>query len=189
MSLIEKAMLIDLQDENPERIFFVSDPHFDHANIIDYCKRPFSDVNEMNHVIEENWRTMIPSDGRVIFLGDMSFGRGSRSPRWWAERLNGRKIYIKGNHDRGVGEHSNIKTVDRIAKSGLLILSGCRIYLNHFPDNIPNDWKGWSVHGHIHNNGPFLNVGRKRINVSLDVTKFKPVPLTRILEIIEGKGN
>lgn len=189
MSLMEEAIEINLQEEDIDRTFFVSDPHFDHANIINYCRRPFSDVNEMNRIIQENWQRIIPVDGLVIFLGDMSFGRGSRKPRWWAERLNGNKIYIKGNHDHGVRKDSTIKTVDRIAKSGFIILAEHKIYLNHFPDNIPNDWKGWSVHGHIHNNGPFLDVTNKRINVSLDVTKFEPVRFSRILEIIEKNGN
>lgn len=33
------------------KVFFTSDTHFFHKNIIKYCDRPFNDVNEMNEAI------------------------------------------------------------------------------------------------------------------------------------------
>lgn len=35
------------------KLFFTSDHHFGHANIIKFCNRPFKDVDEMNEVLIE----------------------------------------------------------------------------------------------------------------------------------------
>lgn len=40
------------------KTFAVSD-HFDHANIIKLANRQFSDVNEMNNKIIENWNSVV----------------------------------------------------------------------------------------------------------------------------------
>ena len=47
-------------------VWFVSDTHFDHENIIKYCNRPFADVNEMNETLIKNWNNVVkPND--IVF--------------------------------------------------------------------------------------------------------------------------
>jgi hypothetical protein len=36
-------------------MYFIGDTHFDHKNIIRYCRRPFSSVAEMNQAMEDKW--------------------------------------------------------------------------------------------------------------------------------------
>ena len=55
-------------------IMYISDLHFGHANIIKIDKRPFSDVEEMNQKMIENWNNKVKSDDWVYILGDFCWG-------------------------------------------------------------------------------------------------------------------
>ena len=41
------------------KVFFTSDTHFYHANIINFCKRPFANVETMNEALIENWNAVV----------------------------------------------------------------------------------------------------------------------------------
>ncbi len=83
------------------RVFFISDLHFFHANIIKYESRPFKDVEEMNQVLINNWNSIVKSnDDKVFILGDLSLGNKDQI-KLIIDQLNGYKILIFGNHDRG----------------------------------------------------------------------------------------
>lgn len=76
--------------------WIIADPHFGHANIIKYCNRPFSSVEEMNEILIQNWNeTVLPGD-RVYANGDFCINRKFINI---LEILNGKKVLIKGNHD------------------------------------------------------------------------------------------
>jgi calcineurin-like phosphoesterase family protein len=168
-----------------ERIWLISDPHFDHANIIKHCRRPFRSVRQMNAVLRRNWNSTIRPDDLVYFVGDMSFGRLSRNPWWWLKRLNGRKVYIKGSHDRGIRRSSKIPGVLRISEVEHLTVGGMDFLMVHDPfSTIVNGWKGWMIHGHLHNTRPFCDFREKRINVSVEAIDYKPVSLARIIDAV-----
>jgi calcineurin-like phosphoesterase family protein len=159
-----------------KQIFFISDLHLDHENIIRYCARPFMDVDAMNRVLVNNWNyTVAPSD-TVYFLGDMSFGRNSHTADYWCTRLNGEIIFIRGNHDR-----IKRQTKDHI----ILEYNGIEFLLIHDPKDVPIDWSGWVIHGDKHNNDlrnyPFINHERRTINVSAEVIRYKPVSIDTII--------
>ncbi|WP_052302986.1 2'-5' RNA ligase family protein [Archaeoglobus veneficus] len=85
---------------NDRSIWLISDTHFDHKNIIKYCGRPFVDVREMNQVLLRNWNNTVKNEDTVYFLGDASFGKHSRDALYWISKLNGRIVYIRGNHEK-----------------------------------------------------------------------------------------
>ncbi|WP_128477277.1 metallophosphoesterase family protein [Halorussus pelagicus] len=52
--------------------FILSDTHFDHRNIINYCDRPYDSVERMNDALVANWNATVGEDDDVIFLGDLT---------------------------------------------------------------------------------------------------------------------
>jgi calcineurin-like phosphoesterase family protein len=183
---LSRVATIDVALRDSARTWFISDPHFDHTNIIRYCDRPFETTTEMNTTIWRNWNEYIHPDDLVVFVGDMAFGRGSRKPKWWIEQLNGRMIYLKGSHDHGVRPTAQLpSTVQFVADAIIVRVMGERIYVVHEPNNIPSDWNGWAIHGHVHNNRPHFDIKKKRFNVSVEVMGYKPRSLYYFLDLME----
>ncbi|MDP2908032.1 MAG: 2'-5' RNA ligase family protein [Nanoarchaeota archaeon] len=163
------------------KIFFTSDLHLDHANIIKYCKRPFTNVTQMNKVLVENWNNIISPKDTVYFLGDLAYGYGSKSTDYWLEKLNGNIIFIKGNHDKS----NKIK----LYENKTFEYKGYKFFLTHSPDNVPKDWKEWAICGHHHNNKPqecpLINKQTKRINISVELTEYRPMEINDLIKMIE----
>ncbi|MBO0610523.1 metallophosphoesterase [Myceligenerans salitolerans] len=80
-------------------IFFTSDLHLGHANIIRFCDRPFDGVGHMNARLAELWNETVSDEDTVWVLGDVALGSLDDSLSWIG-RLAGRKILVPGNHDR-----------------------------------------------------------------------------------------
>lgn len=87
-----------------QKIFILSDTHFNHKNVIKYSSRPFNNVDEMNKQLITNWNYVVGEDDIVLFLGDFAFVRyskqgGKEDLLKLTTQLKGHKIIIKGNHD------------------------------------------------------------------------------------------
>ena len=80
-----------------KNIYFTSDTHFGHANILNFCKRPFKDVDEMNEELIKRWNEVISKEDTVFHLGDFAFG-GAEIWNKTLPRLNGHIVLILGNH-------------------------------------------------------------------------------------------
>ena len=174
--------------EPGDKVWFVADPHFDHTNIIEFCSRPFNSVEEMNETILKNWKENIKPDDIVFFLGDMAFGRDSRSPRWWLTQLVGKIVYIKGSHDQGIRPTSTgLKGVLKVCRQAILETPERRFLLTHIPSEAPPseypEWEDWVIHGHYHDTVPQFRP--KRVNVSLEHSDYSPISLDWILEKIK----
>ena len=83
-----------------QKVFFTSDHHFGHGNIIDFESRPFMDVEQMNDQMIEAWNSVVGNDDMVFHLGDFSFLNREKT-KGIVSKLNGYKHLIMGNHDRG----------------------------------------------------------------------------------------
>ena len=168
--------------EMQSSFFLISDTHFDHRNIIEYCKRPFSNREQMNQTLLENWNSRIKKTDTVFFLGDMSFGRHSRNAQYWQSQLNGKQIFIIGSHDNPPPQVYLNQAIIRYNGREFLLVHNPRD-----PDRIPRDWSGWIIHGHKHNNSmgkfPFINGENKTINVSVELINYQPVNIDQILAL------
>lgn len=81
-------------------VYFSSDWHLGHTNIIKYDKRPFKDVEHMNSSIINNYNSIVTPNDEFYFLGDFCMGDRKKIDSYM-EQLNGKKFFIKGNHDNG----------------------------------------------------------------------------------------
>lgn len=95
-------------------IYFTSDNHFYHQNVIKYCKRPYLSVEEMNEDLVRKWNEVVRPDDTVYILGD--FALAFRAVEIFPMRLMGNKILVPGNHDWNHSYHKKSRTPENREK-------------------------------------------------------------------------
>lgn len=165
------------------KIFFTSDTHFGHRNVIKYCNRPFSSVDEMDSFIINQWNKTIQPDDIVYFLGDMVLDRDKLEYYpILKSQLNGNIIFLKGNHDRCYNTLN--ETFTTIQPNTLFTYNNINFVLSHYPipnNEIPNGYI--NIHGHIHNSELDLGFDKQsHINISQDANNFTPICVDSIIE-------
>lgn len=161
-------------------IYFISDTHFFHKNIIKYCNRPFNSVEEMNNTIINNWNKTVKKEDIVYHLGDFILNNNELESI--VKRLNGKIYFIRGNHD-----HKSINYYNRMGLNVIPTqtkLDEYKIVLSHRPlsdEQIPKGYK--NIHGHIHEKELDENIfdKNKHINVSVDVINFTPIDINKLI--------
>ena len=84
-----------------QKIFFSSDQHFGHRNVVKFCARPFVDEKAMGKQLIENWNSVVGPDDIVVTMGDLFWFNDSHAIKKCIAKLNGKEIYIVlGNHDK-----------------------------------------------------------------------------------------
>jgi len=171
-----------VSDERP--VFFTADHHFAHVNrqgtgIIDYCKRPFDDIEVHDAALIERWNQEVPENADVYHLGDFVF-QGKRRRQEILDKLHGRVHLLRGNHDKSVPgdargfvwvkDYFELKVVDEELEQSHL-----KIVLFHFPLLTwnANMWGSWHLHGHCHG---MLSGDESvaRLDVGVDTNDFRP---------------
>ncbi|MBQ8686317.1 MAG: metallophosphoesterase [Alphaproteobacteria bacterium] len=158
--------------------FVFSDPHFDSASIIINGQRPFSSVSEMNETLIKNYNETVSKQDICYWLGDIMYGATKDKVRAILQQLRGRKYLIMGNHDRGHSETWWLSCgFDRVYSHPIYDAENY-IMLSHEPlpefgdyDPIAN------IHGHIHIQDYDFSNHKNCINVCVEKTGYRPVPL------------
>ena len=180
-----------------KNIFFISDTHFGHANMLKFTNysgermRPFDSIEELDELMIENWNKVVKPTDKIYHLGDVYYKCKNRDQI--LSRLNGDKVLIKGNHDK-----DQLKWYEKYFRDirGTSHIDG-NYLLGHFP--IHPDSKGRFVrqlHGHIHaqtvNQVLFSREnGITRIpdpwyrNCCVEVNNYAPIPFELIKEETE----
>jgi calcineurin-like phosphoesterase family protein len=158
-------------------IYFTADLHFGHKNILKYEDRPYKDVDTMNEELIKNWNNTVTNDDEIYILGDLFFLNQEKSEEI-LKVLNGKKILIKGNHDKI--HKPNEKYFTGIHDYLLKKFAGVYFVLFHYPIF---DWDGKHrgsihLHGHVHSRGDIFLPNK--INVGVDVIGFKPISLEEV---------
>ena len=133
--------------------FYIADWHYGHANIIKYDNRPFFSVDEMNERLIANWNEQVGERDLVYSLGDMFWGAVDKAVPI-LRQLNGKKILIRGNHDR-TGRPEFDSYFDLITDYLEIFDEDFKqnIVLCHYPIPCFNGHHhGWyHLYGHVHN--------------------------------------
>lgn len=103
-------------------VFFTSDTHFGHNNIIRYCDRPFADADEMDEALVANWNAAVKPTDTVWHLGDVALCSVSRL-REILDCLNGNIHLVIGNHERATLQLRDrfVEVVDRKILRAVLV--------------------------------------------------------------------
>jgi len=188
-------MKIDITTIDNEKIFFTSDPHFFHSNIIKYCERPFPSATEMNRVLIKNWNTTVPKDGHIFMLGDFSMNVRTDGIKWVMEQLNGTKYMVIGNHDRKNvtkghigGMWTHIEDIIELSVADEEISGGYqKLVLCHYP---MLTWNGshrgsWQLFGHVHGALDGSDkLSPNQLDVGVDSHKFTPISYEEVKVLI-----
>lgn len=174
------------------KIFFTSDNHFFHKNIIKYESRPFKSIEEMTEVMLNKWNTKINKNDQVYILGDFAFGNPEEICNL-LDKLNGNKFLIRGNHDHVIKNKEVRDKFGWVKDYYLLKYDGLKIVLFHYPIAVWDCKHYNSLHlfGHIHSNQAdhhlLNNKQENSYNVGVDVNNYEPILLEEILKKINYK--
>lgn len=179
-------MRMEKYDSN--KVFWTSDIHFFHLNILKYDKRPFSSIDEMAEKIIENWNQKVDDDSVIFIVGDVALGGKGRAEQVAKilDSLNGTKILIAGNHDTYVKyEPCRSKFLFIRDYLEVLIEDDTPLYgnknqvvvMSHFPMLSWNHMshRSWMIHGHQHHNG-VVDPGALRVDVGINGSGYNYSP-------------
>ncbi len=177
-------------------IWFTSDHHFGHKNIIEFCNRPYRTIEEMDEQLISNWNERAKKNDTVYYLGDFTLGKVALK---YIVQLNGIIKFIPGGHDttwlRKLGnslaeKHELLPALTSIKVPGLLVL--CHYPLLTWEQS---HYGSIHLHGHSHNTlGTITNSGDerihpeeggkhgKRMDVGVDAQNYFPISLDEVIE-------
>jgi calcineurin-like phosphoesterase family protein len=170
------------------QVYFTSDHHFLHNNVIEYCNRPFSSVEEMNQYMIQKWNEKISETDLVYYLGDFAIEKRDQEKAFInikkiLEQLNGQKILIAGNHDEAYLKIYQKYFVE-ILNYYELEINKQKLILFHYPIE---EWNGkyknaLHLHGHQHGKNSLM---KNRLDVGADKHNFIPLSYAEVINEIQ----
>lgn len=172
-------------------VWLVSDTHFGHQGVCNFLRndgvtklRPWDTAEEMDEFMVQAWNEVVKPQDRVYHLGDVVINRRALKT---LDRLNGRKVLIKGNHDIFKLEDYT-KYFDDIR--GYHVMNG--LLLSHIPVHPESLGRfGTQIHGHLHSNRVLLPNGEidpRYHSVCVEQTDFRPILFEDVLKRITAEG-
>lgn len=177
-----------------DKLFFTSDPHYGHENILKYCHRPFSSIEEHDEELIRLWNETVPEDGIVFILGDIGFCSETYL-KTILNRLNGKIYWIIGNHDWRRITPGIMNRFECITQQIVITVDNKLVYLNHFPFLCYPDSDRHPVYqffGHVHS-GPLsgssdisrlVHLNKRQYDVGVDNNEYKPISFQDIMKKI-----
>lgn len=191
-------------------IYFWSDLHIGHANVLVFDRRPFKDLDHMHEVLINNYNSTVPENGICYFLGDVGLCK-SETVKNVISRMHGTKTLILGNHDKNVEAMYKVG-FDDVLYGAVMQIAGERVTLSHCPllgvyrENCEGmkgsegkeNWHGenrlkqriftttnegqFHLHGHIHspNGGKSQKILGRQFDIGVVASGYKPISISVI---------
>ena len=162
-------------------IYFTADTHFSHSNIIKYCNRPFSNIDEHDEGLIHNWNSVVKKGDTIYHLGDFGHTKDPERMRRICNRLSGQINLIRGNHDTNL---EYIKSRFNFIKDTHLITikifdNKTRIFLSHYSHRTwihrPRDC--FHLFGHAHGNMGSYGLS---FDVGVDCWGYRPISIEEV---------
>ena len=163
--------------------YFISDCHFGHKNVIKYCNRPYFSVEEMDEDMISKWNNKVHRNDLIYIVGDLFYFQIDNAVQI-LNRLKGKKILIRGNHDdfflRKIDANRYFQEISLYME---ISLREKKLTLCHYP---MYSWRNsrkkdsFLIFGHVHNNQDmfwfdYYCQNDRTLNAGVDINNFEPV--------------
>jgi calcineurin-like phosphoesterase family protein len=187
--------------------YFTADWHLGHENVLKFCKRPFADLQDMEHTLIQNVNRTLKITDTLWMLGDTFWVMPNNERREILGRLNCRVVLVRGNHD---GKIRAMSTNATILDYAIVQLGNTEVSVSHYPLRPslirqighhlgyrpirhiakfpPRMCDLWHLHGHVHSPITHSPAFPGQIHVGVDAWDYKPVSADKILDIIRKEG-
>ena len=175
------------------KIYFTSDHHFGHKNIIKFSDRPFKDVAEMDEILIQKWNEKVGPEDEVYHLGDMGLSSSGKL-RKILDRLHGKIYLINGNHEKSaqachtrfewIKDYHELVVEDEEFERGQQL-----IVLFHYAMREWNasHWGSYHLYGHSHGNLPD-DPNALSFDIGVDCHDFYPLSYEEVKAIMKTKS-
>lgn len=167
-------------------VYFISDTHFGHENILKLCRRPYESIEAMNEALIGAWNERVTGRDTVYIVGDLFYR--CPDPEAILCRLKGRKRLIVGNHDSSWMDKLDLNRYFVSVDNMLVTTDGeHQLTLCHYP---LLTWKrqqtSYMIHGHIHANTdsdffPLICARERMLNAGVDINGMRPVSFEELI--------
>ena len=183
------------------RIFITSDTHFGHDREFLYGPRGFSNIDDHDKAVIQNWNSVVQPDDTVYHLGDVMLNDNDHGMEC-LRQLNGTIIIVPGNHDTDTrlalyATLPNVKVIQSgieglKATSVMLKYRKYNFYLSHQPtmtSNLDADphlrANVLNLYGHTHQQSHFYEDRPYMFHAGLDSNNNTPVLLDDAIEMMK----
>ena len=194
-----------------DKLFFYSDPHYGHANVIKFCSnRKYDSIEEMDADFIRLYNETVPPDGTCIWVGDCFFYRKGKRELSKAvmDQLNGTKVLVRGNHDSSYAWMYDIG-FSFVCDYMEIKVAGQKVRIKHYPpkytsnrfvnwikfnvlkshkpryfDRYPDQDGTWVIHGHTHDTTQ-IQPKIKAIHAGVDAWNGRPLSCRQVEKIIQ----
>ena len=144
-------------------IYFTSDTHYGHANVLEFDARPFASIEEHDEQLIARYNAVVRPEDTCIHVGDFCLA-SSEYAESVCKRLNGTKILVHGNHD---GSHAKMARIGFTFVTDQLVMhmGGRKVTVVHRPQDVMRSTGQVVVHGHTHTKSRFGTSGFVHVGV------------------------